>query len=139
MKEAAFVSAASRFLPNQCTRATRSGRAVAGGAAAFVPAVSFFSVDSDFLQPDPSAIAAARRPKPKDLRNIKGRHIQQKDALRKPNQSWFALALASEACEDAMRARFCGDSFYGGIPALPGATADRQVHPAVVRRRPRSL
>src|SRR5262245_31892624 len=73
MNEAALVSAVSRFFPSQCTRATTFAGTAAGGAAAFGLAVSFFSDDSDFLQPDPRATAAARRPKPKDLRNIEGR------------------------------------------------------------------
>ena len=46
-----------------------------------------------------------------------------------PAMSFFHGRLGRQANEG-----FRSDDFSGGVPVVPGATPDRQVHPALVRR-----
>ena len=53
--------------------------------------------------------------------------------------SEFALAIKRKHRQNSRHVRLRADDFYRGIFAFPSPAADRQIHPAVVRRRDRRL
>src|SRR5436309_2237370 len=56
------------------------------------------------------------------------------DPPLKPKRRRASLAAALHSHAD-----LCANHFYRSIPALPGAAADREIYPSLVRRRSGSL